>query len=120
MCTISSCTYADFGCILICYLKEQKKGQLDFVLPAHQQDAHIPTLVEGQDMDRCNFLCLPFTQPVWLRAVPRVMGKAANQCSAGGTVLVKFPRCPTEVLPSPRVRAAAKEMLVACSAAHSH
>lgn len=54
-------------------------------------------------MERYNFLCLSFTQLVWPWAVPQVMGKAANQCSAGGTVLVKFPCCPTEALPSPGV-----------------
>lgn len=74
------------------------------MLPAHQQDVHIPTPGEGQDTGRYNFLCLPFTQPVWLRAVPQVMRKAANQCPARGTVLVKFPCCPTEALPSPRVQ----------------
>lgn len=45
-------------------------------------------------MGRYNFLRLPFTQPVWLRAVPQVMWKAAKRCLARGDCFGKVPMLP--------------------------
>lgn len=91
----SSCTYADFGCILICYLKEQKKRgiRLSSASTSKGCSSSHPSARTGHGQMQLSPLAV-HTAHAWLGGVPQATGKAANQCSAGGTVLVKLLWCP--------------------------